>query len=115
VKTEVVNGVYQYSIDESVIVADGKSHTVNFQGGQYPMTAACKDASLNVDITLDGGSGDNPDCGNEAWNLVYSLNFTPMTAAGDKIAEKHAGKTVCAGGKQVAPEDMAGSMTCVKK
>lgn len=112
VKTEMVGSVYKYSIDESVVQADGVSRPVDFQGGVYDMTASCQKETLNVDIVLASGQGDNPDCGNDTWNLVYALSFTPN---GAQINEAHAGKTVCGSGKVVVDPDMAGTMTCVKK
>jgi len=112
VKTNVTNGVYTYSLDESMVQADGVYRKVDFQGGVYDIAASCVKDSLKIDVKFDGGEGNNPDCGNEKWNLIYTLNFTPQ---GQNILENHSGATVCASGKHVPSDDMTGSMTCLKK
>ena len=112
VKTTVVNGVSQYALDETVVLADGVFRKVNFQGGLYDIAASCVNSSLKIDVKFDGGVGDNPDCGNEAWHLLYTLNWTPQ---GQNILENHSGMTVCASGKKVPSDDMKGSMVCKKR
>lgn len=110
VKTVMVNGIPQYSIDETQILADGAYHKVNFMGGQYDMSATCKTPdTLTVNVLLDGGDGDSDECGAQKWNLLYTLNWTPK---GANISETHSSSTVCQDGK-VFPSGVQGSMTCV--
>lgn len=113
VKTEVINGVHQYSLDDARVLADGQYRPVDFMGSTYDMSASClANGSLKLDIKFDGGVGDNPDCGPEAWNLIFTMNFKPN---GNNILESHEGATVCSSGKRVPADDMKGSMTCVKR
>lgn len=110
VKTSQVNGVSQYTIDETTVLADGQYRKVNYQGGLYDIAASCKAQTLNVNIMFEGGEGDNESCGAEKWNLRYGLSFTPN---GENITEAHQATTVCQSGKEF-PTDMKGSMNCVK-
>lgn len=112
VKTEVVNGVHQYSLDDTTVIADGQFRKVNFQGGLYDMAASCKNQTLDVKILFDGGEGDSPECGTQKWNLLYVLSFTEN---GKNITENHAASLMCEDGKTFPTDDMTGSMNCVKK
>jgi hypothetical protein len=64
-KTEVKEGVYQYSLDDTTVVADGVNRPVNFQGGIYDMAATCEASKVTVKIVFPGGEGDNEACGTE--------------------------------------------------
>jgi hypothetical protein len=110
-KTQVVNGVTQYSMDDAQVLADGVYRKVSYMGGQYDIAATCKDQTASINIVLDGGVGDNAECGADKWNLLYTLNWTP---AGNNISEVHFSSTVCGNGK-VVPSNEKGTMTCVKK
>jgi hypothetical protein len=112
VKTTLVNGVAQYQIDDTTVLADGVYRNVNFRGGQFDMAASCANNTLTLKILLDGGEGDNPACGAEKWNLRYNLNWTPAANKKD-VNESHTGETVCASGKTIPSDDMKGSMVCV--
>ncbi|MEZ0391723.1 MAG: hypothetical protein ACAH59_05880 [Pseudobdellovibrionaceae bacterium] len=112
VKTEVVDGVHKYSLDDTSVLADGQYRKVNFQGGEYDMAATCKDQNLTVNIKFGGGEGDHPDCGPQKWDLIYSLSFSQNETG---INETHGGQAQCADGKTYPTEDMNGSMTCVLK
>jgi hypothetical protein len=107
-KTEVVKGVYQYSMDDSTVIADGVTRPVTFQGGVYNMSAVCDDTKVTVKVQFPGGEGDNEACGTEKWDLFYTLNFHPN---GKNITETHHSDAVCASGKVVPSED-EGTLEC---
>jgi hypothetical protein len=107
-KTQVVNGVYQYSLDEATVLADGVTRPVTFQGGVYNMSAVCSEEKVTVKVQFPGGEGDNEACGAEKWDLFYTLNFHPN---GENITETHHSDAVCASGKVVPSQD-EGSLEC---
>lgn len=110
-KTEVVNGVYQYSVDDTTVIADGVVRPVNFQGGVYDMAASCTAEKVTVKIQFPGGEGDNEACGAEKWDLFYTMNFHPN---GNNITESHSSEAVCGSGKVVPSED-AGTLECTRQ
>ncbi len=95
IRTEVVDGVYHYSLDNSQVIADGVTRPVEYQGGVFDMSATCNEEKVTVKIVLPGGEGDNESCGAEKWDLLYTLNFHPH---GNNITEKHHSDTVCGSG-----------------
>jgi hypothetical protein len=102
IKTEVVDGVYHYSLDESKVIADGVTRPVEYQGGVFDIAATCTEEKVTVKIVLPGGEGDNEACGVEKWDLFYTLNFHPN---GANITEKHFSETVCASGTVIPNND----------
>ncbi len=107
-KTEVVGGVYQYSLDTTTIIADGVVRPVDFQGGVFDMSATCSEDKVTVKVLFPGGEGDNEACGAEKWDLFYTLNFHPN---GNNITETHFSEAVCASGK-VIPSSDEGKLEC---
>lgn len=110
-KTEEVNGVYQYSLDTTTVIADGVVRPVEFQGGIFDMAATCAEDHVTVKIQFPGGEGDNEACGAEKWDLFYTLNFQPN---GPNITETHHSDAVCASGK-VVPSEEKGTLECVRQ
>ncbi len=109
--TSSVNGVTAYKVDGTEILADGTYRKIDYMGGQFDVAASCRGQTATLNIRLDGGKGDSEACGNQSWHLIYTTNWTPN---GINITETHSGATVCADGK-VVPEDMRGSMICIRK
>lgn len=108
-KTSVVNGQYQYSLDATTVIADGVTRPVDFQGGLYNINAVCSDEKVTVKIQLPGGQGDNEACGAQKWDLYYTLNFHPN---GINFTESHSSATVCEDGKSIPSGDDS-TMECV--
>ncbi len=108
-KTEEVNGQYQYTLDDAIVLADGVTRPVNFQGGLYDISASCSEDNVTVKVLFPGGEGDNEACGVEKWNLLYTLVFAP---AGLNINETHYSEAVCESGK-VVPTEERGNLVCV--
>jgi hypothetical protein len=108
-KTEIVDGKYQYTLDDAVVVADGVTRPVDFQGGIYDIAATCSANDVTVKVLFPGGEGDNEACGAEKWNLLYTLSFSP---AGTNINETHYSEAICESGK-VIPTEERGTLSCV--
>ncbi|MGZ5279345.1 MAG: hypothetical protein ACXWC9_05360, partial [Pseudobdellovibrionaceae bacterium] len=108
-KTEVVNGQYQYSLDTTTVIADGAVRPIDFQGGIYDIAASCTADKVTVQVKFPGGEGDNEACGTEKWDLFYTLNFSPN---GSNITESHFSNAVCASGAVIPSGDEA-TMDCV--
>lgn len=108
-KTETVNGVIQYSLDDTNVIPDGVTRPTNFQGGVFDISATCDATEVKVKVLFPGGEGDNPDCGTQKWNLIYSLIFQPD---GININETHYAEAVCENGT-VVPTEGKGTMSCV--
>lgn len=101
-KTEMVNGQYQYSVDSTTVIADGVTRPVDFQGGIFNIAATCSPDKVSVKIELPGGEGDNEACGAQKWDLYYTLNFHPN---GTNITESHSSAAVCADGTTIPSGD----------
>lgn len=108
-KTEMVGDQYQYTLDDAVVLADGVTRPVNFQGGIYDISATCAEDNVTVKVLFPGGEGDNEACGADKWDLLYTLMFSPN---GANIAETHYSDAVCGNGT-VVPSDEKGSLNCV--
>lgn len=109
-KTEVLaDGLYQYTLDDAIVIADGVTRPVSFQGGIFDIAASCTENDVTVKVVFPGGEGDNEACGVEKWDLLYTLIFTPD---GANIAETHYSEAVCANGR-VVPSEEKGALSCV--
>lgn len=108
-KTDMVDGKYQYTLDDAIVLADGVTRPVNFQGGLFDISATCTETDVTVKVLFPGGEGDNEACGAEKWNLLYSLIFSP---AGLNINETHYSEAICESGKLV-PTEEKGALSCV--
>lgn len=108
-KTEMIGDQYQYTLDDAIVLADGVTRPVKFQGGVFDIAASCTEDSVTVRVMLPGGEGDNEACGAQKWDIFYTLMFKPDNT---NIAENHYSEAVCADGK-IVPSEEKGELSCV--